>query len=92
LSFVDELDQRLYLDLLVTALVLSTLMKYMNFSRWLREISKRLELEFNKLEGTHSFVLLYSPKAEPQYSGAEPQCSGALADFLKSSTVRTPSS
>ena len=88
LVFVDEPDQKLSLDLLVFALVLSTLMKYMNFNQWLREISMRLELELRKLERTKSFVLLNSPKVELQYSGAE----SLLADFLKSSTVYTLSS
>ena len=80
---VDEPNQRLSLDLVV-ALVLSTLMKYMNFSQWLKEISKRLEFELNKLEGTQSIVLLNSLKAELQCSGVEPLY---LADFLKSSIV-----
>ena len=52
LSSVDEPNQKLSLNLLIIALILSTLMKYMNFSQWLREISERLELELSKLEGT----------------------------------------
>ena len=71
LVFVDEPDQKLSLDLLVFALVLSTLMKYINFNQWLREISKRLELELGKLERTKYFVLLNSPKSKFQYLGVE---------------------
>jgi len=70
------------MDLLVVAFV-STVMKYMNFSQWLREISKRLELELSKLEGTQSFVLLNSPKLNSMLR-AELL---SLADFLKSSTL-----
>jgi len=86
---VDEPNQRLSLDLLIVGPILSTLTKYMNFSQWLRKISKRLEFELSELEGTQSLVLLNSPKAELQYQGVEPL---SLDDFLKSSTVRTPSS
>ena len=81
-SSVGELDQRVSMDLLVVAFV-STVMKYMNFSQWLREISKRLELELSKLEGTQSFVLLNSPKLNSMLR-AELL---SLADFLKSSTL-----
>jgi len=81
-SSIGEPDQRVSMDLLVVAFV-STLMKYMNFSQWLREISKRLELELSKLEGTQSFVLLNSPKLNSMLR-AELL---SLADFLKSSTL-----